>query len=328
MRTLITGAAGFVGYWLARSLVEDGRKVILVDNFKRGRHDQDFEGLLAHPAVTFHTVDLTTPNPLAMIDPDSIGEIYHLAAINGTENFYNIPDQVLKVNVLGTLNVLDYARDHGNIKVLYASSSEVYAGTVEMQGSKFIPSGEDIPLCIQDITNPRWSYGASKLLGESACVSYDKAYGLPFCIFRFHNIYGPRMGFEHVIPQFMQRIHRGEVPLNVYGVDQTRAFCHVSDAVAGIRLLMETSGTSGIYHVGNDLEEIRIDDLARLVLRTVGRKEEIIPHEAPSGSVSRRCPKLDKLRILGYTPKVPLAEGLKSTWAWYKSYFDQISGVC
>lgn len=318
MKTIITGAAGFIGYHLAIQMANQGKELILIDNFRRGKMDEEFTDLIQRQNVQFLNIDLTENDAFSSIK-DDISEVYHLAAINGTENFYNIPDQVLRVNILTTLNVLEWVKDKPGVKILYSSSSEVYAGALKLGIGK-IPTAENVPLCIDDISNVRWSYGASKLLAENAFFSYGKVYTIRFCIVRYHNIYGPRMGFKHVIPQFYERIFYGELPLKVYGGNQTRAFCYVSDAVKATQLIMESRNTEKrIIHIGNDQEEISINDLAKIILKITGNPPEVIQEAPPEGSVNRRCPDISFLRNLGFVPEVSLKQGIEKTKIWYKT---------
>ncbi|MBI2082681.1 MAG: NAD-dependent epimerase/dehydratase family protein [Deltaproteobacteria bacterium] len=318
-KILITGAAGFIGYHLASSLVRQGHSLTLVDNLKRGQRDQDFESLLNQPKIKFLALDLTEKESFKKLEGE-YDFIYHLAAINGTKNFYTIPDQVIKVNVLSTLYLLDWMRKNSKAKILYSSSSETYAGTTELVEG-LIPSREDIPLCIEDITNVRWSYGASKLLAESALFSFARVQPLRFSIVRYHNIYGPRMGFDHVLPQFFERIFKGELPLKVFGGQETRSFCYVSDAVAATeRVMMSESANGQIVHIGNS-DELKIRDLAKLVLEICNKPTDIIIEKAPEGSVKRRCPNTEKLKKLGHQSIVTLKEGLEEMRLWYQKRF-------
>lgn len=324
-KILVTGAAGFIGYHLAAHLASRGREVILVDNFTRGAEDRDFSELLQQQNISFLKMDLSDQASIDQL-PDGVTQVYHLAAINGTSNFYKIPDQVLRINIQTTLNLLEWAKSQKNIKMVYTSSSEAYAGTVQ-QNPSLVPTKEDVPLCIDDVTNVRWSYGASKLLGECAMFAYGSRYGFEFSVVRYHNIYGPRMGYEHVIPQFIQRAFEGESPLKVYGTENTRAFCYITDAIRATLLVMESEESSGqIYHIGNDAEEIEISELAKKVLASMGQKPEILAMGAPAGSVNRRCPDISKMKRLGYVPEVNLEMGLKPMIEWYLKAFGRGNG--
>src|SRR5262249_4628599 len=149
------------------------------------------------------------------------------------------------------------------------------------------------------------------ILGEAAVLHEARARTLRVVVGRFHNVYGPRMGADHVIPELSLRALRHENPFRLYGADQRRAFCHVSDAVEAMVRLMATEAACGrIVNIGNDAEETRIDDLARLVLETAAFAPTVEPVPAPPGSVDRRCPDLTRLRALtGFQPKVGLAAG-------------------
>ena len=186
------------------------------------------------------------------------------------------------MNVLSTLHLLEWARDR-EVKLLFSSTSETYAGTIRLMDG-FIPTEEDVPLCIDDIRNVRWSYGASKILAECAFFAYARVAPIRFSIVRYHNIYGPRMGFEHVMPQFLDRILKRQLPLEVFGGDESRAFCYITDAVAATRLVMESSDADGeVVHIGNSKEEIAICDLATLMLEIFGTSVELAIKLAPSG---------------------------------------------
>jgi UDP-glucose 4-epimerase/UDP-glucuronate decarboxylase len=227
------------------------------------------------------------------------------------------PARVVRVNTLAALHLLDWVAP--GERVFFASTSEVYAGGVEA-GIVAVPTPEDIPVMISDITAPRFAYAVSKLLGEAAFLHTARAKRFDAVIGRFHNVYGPRMGADHVIPEMSLRALRGEDPFRVPGADQFRAFCHVDDAVEAMLRLMAAPAAAGqIVHIGNDRDETNIGDLAKLVLRLAGASPVIEPLAAPAGSVPRRCPDLTRLRDLtGYEPAVTLEEGVRSTYHWYR----------
>jgi UDP-glucose 4-epimerase/UDP-glucuronate decarboxylase len=206
--------------------------------------------------------------------------------------------------------------------VFFASTSEVYAGGVDA-GIVAVPSAEAVPVMIADPTAPRFAYAISKLLGEAAFTHGARARRFTAVVGRFHNVYGPRMGADHVIPEMSLRAMAGQDPFAVPGADQFRAFCHVDDAVEAMLRLMALAAAEPaagrIVHIGNDSEETNIGDLAKLVLRVAGTDPVLAPRPAPPGSVHRRCPDLTLLRQLtGYEPAVPLEEGVRQTYAWYR----------
>ncbi|MET8151683.1 NAD-dependent epimerase/dehydratase family protein [Actinoplanes sp. NPDC049668] len=316
MRALLLGGAGFIGLHLARRLVAEGHDVTIVDDFSRGRDDRDLSALRADPAVQVVSGDLTDPATFAAL-PHGWDQIYLLAAVVGVRNVEADPARVVRVNTLAAMHLLDWVAP--GERVFFASTSEVYAGGVEA-GIVAVPTGEDIPVMISDITAPRFAYAVSKLLGEAAFLHTARAKGFDAVVGRFHNVYGPRMGADHVIPEMSLRALRGDEVFSVPGADQFRAFCHVDDAVEAMLRLMAAPGAAGqIVHIGNDREETNIGDLAKLVLRLAEASPVVEPRPAPAGSVPRRCPDLSRLRELtGYEPAVPLEEGVATTYAWYR----------
>ncbi|MDD9954363.1 MAG: NAD-dependent epimerase/dehydratase family protein [Candidatus Woesearchaeota archaeon] len=321
MKALVTGGAGFIGCHLARHLADQDYDVTILDNFARAEEDEDFKKLVDRENVTFLKRDITLAE--SFTDLEGFDYVYHLAAINGTGNFYKIPDKVLKVGVLGTLNVLDWFVTQPKGKLLFTSSSETYAGALRLLGEKFpIPTPEEVPFAVDDPTNVRWSYGASKIIGEVAMHAYAKAHDMKnYVIIRYHNIYGPRMGFEHVIPQFIERVVKKENPFKIYGGQETRTFCYVDDGVRATQLVME-SGTNGqTIHIGRSDDELKILDLAQKVFNVAGVSPEIDVQPAPEGSVMRRCPDIAKLEKLGFAPSTSLNEGIKQCYDWYEGKF-------
>ncbi len=314
MNILITGASGFIGFHLAKSLLNKRNKIYLTDNFNRGKNDNSFKELIKEPNVYFLKCDLTNKNEFKKF-PKNIDYIFHLAAINGTRYFYEIPDQVLRVNTLINLNLLEFLKKNNKTKTIFASSSEVYASTTEFLKNR-IPSSEKIEIGIKDISNVRFSYATSKIFGESAFYSYAKVHKIKFSIVRFHNIYGPRMGNEHVIPELIKKIANSSKTLEINGYNNTRSFCYISDAVNSLKIIMNNIDNS-IYHVGNDLEEIKILDLAKILSKIMNKKLKFLKLKSPSGSVKRRLPKLKKIYLKGYRPEINLNEGLTKTLEWY-----------
>ncbi|MBT8227738.1 MAG: NAD-dependent epimerase/dehydratase family protein [Dactylosporangium sp.] len=316
MRTLLLGGAGFIGLHLARRLIADGHSVTIVDDFSRGRDDDDLAAVRAEPAVEIISGDLTDPATWAGL-PHGWDQIYLLAAVVGVRNVERDPARVVRVNTFAALHLLDWL-EPGEL-VFFASTSEVYAGGVEL-GVATVPTPETVPAVVADVTAPRFAYAVSKILGEAAFIHGARAGGFRAIVARFHNIYGPRMGADHVIPEMSLRAARGEDPFRVWGFDQYRAFCYVDDAVeAMIRLMATPSAAGQIVHIGNDAQETNIGDLVKLVLRVAGTSPALEILAAPPGSVARRCPDLSKLRALtGYEPAVSLEEGVRRTFAWYR----------
>src|SRR5262249_14611432 len=160
-----------------------------------------------------------------------------LAAIVGVRYANEIPARVLRTNLLLTINVLDAMRSLGARRLLFTSTSEVYAATVE-RGLAPVPTPEDVLLSVGDGLTDPFSYGLSKIAGEMLVRQCAVRDGYEQVTVRFHNVYGPRMGHDHVIPEVLDRIRAREDPFRVYGADQKRAFCYVDDAVEAILALM------------------------------------------------------------------------------------------
>lgn len=317
-KILILGGAGFIGFHLSGRLAAEGHQIVVVDDFSRGRKDAELEALLSRPNVTVRAADLTDPKAFDAFGQD-YDQVYLLAAVVGVRNVEKDPWKVVRVNTMVVMNTLEWMPPHA--KLFFASTSEAYAGAF-MAGIAQIPTAEDVPLVIQDVTSPRFTYGASKLLGEVAVIHAAKARGFRYVVGRFHNVYGPRMGADHVVPELSLRAMRGEDPFKVYGTDQYRAFCYISDATEAMTLLMGSPAADNqIVHIGNDTEETNIGDLTELVLETADFRPVLDRQPAPAGAVGRRCPNISKLRRLtGFEPKVSLEDGVAKTFAWYKDW--------
>jgi nucleoside-diphosphate-sugar epimerase len=322
-KILITGGAGFIGGHLARRLAGEGYELILADNFFRSQNDEDLAKLLSLPNVRLVEADLTKQESW-----DSIGtgydEVYHLVGINGTKLFYEIPHEVLRIGISTTMNALEWFRSKNgksDAKILYTSSNEAYASGFDL-GIIPIPTPENVPLIVSDTYNPRWSYGAQKLIGELFFIHYAKAYNFRMAIVRPHNFYGPRAGYDHVIPQIIGRVTEKTSPFTIFGADDTRSFCYIEDAVEGIQAVMESSTTDGgTYHIGTNQETV-IQDLVQKIYELMEwQPNEIIREASPVGSVKRRLADVSKIKKdTGWEAKTSLEEGLRKTIEWYLAH--------
>lgn len=314
MKALILGGAGFIGVHLARRLCAAGDEVTIVDDFSRGRDDPE---LAALGARVLHA-DLTVRASYETL-PRGWDHVYMLAAVVGVRNVEKDPARVIRINTLALMNLVDWLRPQ--TRLFFASTSEIYAGGVGRELVP-VPTPETVPVLIEDVAAPRSAYAISKLLGEAAVIHTARAKGIPYVIGRFHNVYGSRMGADHVIPELLLRAMRREDPFRVYGMDQSRAFCHVDDATEAMYRLMTTDAAMGeIVNIGND-SSTNIGDLGKLVLRVTDFHAALEAKPAPPGSVARRCPDLTKLRALtGYEPTVSLEEGVRRTFEWYRTHW-------
>jgi nucleoside-diphosphate-sugar epimerase len=313
-RILVTGGSGFIGSALVKALVRHGEAVRVFDDNSRGAMRRLGE---VEREVEFIAGDI---RDAAAVEAAmrGIDEVHHLAFVNGTATFYSAPDLVLDVGVKGIVNVIDGCRRHDVGHLVLASSSEVY------QSPPHVPTDESAPLVVPDPLNPRLSYGAGKIISEMMVINHGRKHFERVLIFRPHNVYGPDMGFDHVIPQFAVRLKRaadahprGPLSFPIQGSgEETRSFCHVDDLVQGVMVMRERGAHLNIYHVGTT-EEASIADLARRMARIVDREIAFAPSAVLKGSTPRRCPDISKLAALGYRPRVPLDQGLPPTLKWY-----------
>ena len=316
-KALITGGAGFIGLHLARRLTEQNLEVDLLDNFSRGAKDRDLEELCARPGVRLLSGDLLADGFVETAD-DDYQLIFHFAAIIGVANVLRQPYRVLADNTALTAAAVELGRRQKKLeRLIFASTSEVYAGALENFELR-LPTPEDAPLALTDLASPRTSYMLSKIMGEAMC----RHCGLPFTIIRPHNVYGPRMGLAHVIPELMGKAHRAEEGsgLEVFSVGHRRTFCFVSDAVEMIaRAAVNPGCLNETLNIGAPGPEVTIGRLAELVLKTVGKNLDIQARPATPGSPLRRCPDMAKtMGFTGYEPQISLEQGLQLAWDWYR----------
>ncbi len=302
-RPMVTGAGGFIGSHLVKRLLqtESIDQVICVDV----QMNQRLDILSKNPKVNVILIDLNLE--IAAENFETPDFVFALAALNGTGRFYSKPFQVLKGSILPTLNIINkYA---GRVPILYSSSSEVYASTVD-NFNGLVPTPEEIIPSFKDVRNPRWSYGASKLLGEIALLSAGTEFGAIGAIIRFHNVYGPDMGVDHFVPDFINRALKNDFSL--YGAEQTRAFLYIDDAIEGTLLAAKAASNSiPIYHLGTS-EELAIRSAAEIILTQLGKDPlKIVSLPAPLGSVNRRCADINLANTeLGWVPTVDFRTGI------------------
>jgi UDP-glucose 4-epimerase len=315
-KILITGGAGFIGFYVARNLSSRGYNIVLVDNFSRGVNDGDLRKLCQEENISLVDCNLLDPEQVFSLGND-YEYIFHLAAIIGVRHVTERPYRVLADNVNMLLHMIDLGRKQKKlIKFIFPSTSEVYAGTLKYFGMPF-PTPENTPLTISDLSQARTSYMLSKIYGEALC----RQSGLPYIIVRPHNFYGPRMGLSHVIPELLEKAYKspegGE--LSVFSVGHRRTFCYIDDAVEMIvRAVESPECVMDTFNIGQQEQEISIGDLAEIIVAVVGKKLLIVPQPETIGSPERRCPDISQVfSKINYSPKVNLEEGVRKMFKWY-----------
>ncbi len=305
---LVTGGAGFIGSHIAKELTLRGYKVRVLDNFFRGKRD-NLAGFDSNIEIIEGDISDLDTMKKAVINIDTV---FHLASVNGTEYFYKIPDTILSSSTRGMLNLIDALAEADVERVVYASTAEVYG--IPQQ----FPTPEDHPLVIPNPRNARWSYSESKILGEMMLLHNATRLSISPVILRYHNTYGPHMGWKHVISEFLYRMLTKE-PFTIQGTgEETRSFCYISDSVEmSIRAALYPTNAEGeILNIGNS-SEININNLVTILeeITSIHVERQYIPF--PQSGTSRRVPDITKARhILKYSPEVSLYNGLTRTYEW------------
>lgn len=304
---LVTGGAGFIGSSLVRRLVDEKYKVTVFDNQSRG----SIEKLSGVNNFKFINGDIREYETVLKATKN-IDTIIHLASINGTKYFYEKPDLVLSVGIEGMINVLNASKENKVKNLFFASSSEVY------QTPSIIPTPEDISFSIPDPLNPRYSYAGAKITSELLAIHLGTKFLEKVVIFRPHNVYGPNMGNEHVVPELINNVIKSKNNrLKIQGTGQeTRAFIYIDDFTDAFMLVFKKGKNKQIYNIGTN-EEISIKQLISSIERAADKKLTIIPSKLKTGGTLRRCPDITKIKKLGFKQKTSLDTGISKTFMWY-----------
>jgi UDP-glucose 4-epimerase len=314
VRYLITGGAGFIGSHLSDALVARGDSVLILDNFTTGSKE-NLSGVAG--SVTVVSGDVLDFDLVTKLVSDS-DFVVHLAAALGVFNIVNKPLESLKTNLRGTEVVLEVAEKF-NRPILVASTSEIYG-----KNNK-VPLNEEDDRIIGHPLKSRWSYSEAKAVDESLAYFYFQEKGLPIRLVRLFNTVGPRQvgHYGMVVPRFVNAAVSGSV-LSVYGSgEQIRCFCHVSDAVRALLLVMDSDKAIGeVFNIGNN-QQISIMDLAKKVIAVTGSTSSIdmVTYEKayPAGfeDMERRVPDISKIkRVLGWEPEINLDQIIKDIAAF------------
>ena len=317
MKALVTGAAGFLGSFLSKELLENQYEVVGIDNFFRGKK----EYLPKHNIFTFYELDLVKEKELfkEIVNKHKPELIFHYAAINGTKYFYEIPYQVINSNIRMTQNLLDSCKNSSVKKIIYASSSEVYGEPLK------IPIAENHPILL-NVNTDRDSYASSKAICEFYTKLFTQENKIEYLILRIFNTYGPHMDtseYGQVIPEFIEKMFNNDKFTIIGDGNQTRSFCYVSDhARLVIKLTKRT--TNEIVNVGND-KEIKIRDLAEKIHILENKKFNPKYLAGREYDHKRRCPDISKIKkIIDDKPNITLEQGLKLTIKDYKEKKNEL----
>ena len=307
---LVTGGGGFIGSHLCELLLSRGNDVICLDNFFTGSKNS-IRHLLANPSFELIRHDVTIPIEL------EVDAIYNLACPASPIHYQLDPVQTIRTSVLGAMNMLDLAR-RLRIPILQSSTSEVYGDPKEH------PQLESYWGNVNPI-GVRSCYDEGKRCAETLFFDYHRQYNFPIKVVRIFNTYGPRMlpNDGRVVSNFIVQALKGE-PLTIYGDgSQTRSFCCVTDLVAGLEAMMQTPPSfTGPVNLGNP-GEFTVRELAEAIIRITGSKSEIIYKPLPQDDPSRRRPDITLAqKMLGWSPKVPLEEGLRLTIDYFRNLKD------
>ena len=290
-KILVTGARGLLGTEFCRQLKEAGHIIYAVDNHSRST---------TIPACDeWYRIDLNNVDDLNQL-PRDFDYIYHYGAINGTTNFYKMPNKVLANNFVCDLNIFKFAAECTNLKrLVYASSSEIVADDPTS------PVPENADVFIKDIHNARWSYRLAKITSENYLANSD----LPYVMLRYFNVYGENSKQGHFLGDQINKIKNGI--FSVIGAQETRSFCHVEDAIRASIYVAENVNRE-LVNIGND-REISIGDAVKVIANELGHKNPVF-EQLPSmpGSVANRRPDISKLRSLmpNYEP-MSFEKGIK-----------------
>ena len=313
MKIFVTGGFGFIGKNLVKELLDQEHEVVVLDDLSRGSPISKRDNL---EIINGSVLDF---NLLSDVLSKKIDIVYHLAAVNGTKNFYSYPDKVLEVGTKGIINLIDASKNK-NIKKLYVfSSSEVY------QTPEIIPTPENVEMKIPDPFNSRFSYAGSKIISELFAIHLASKFFKEVIIIRPHNIYGPDMGNEHVIPELIYKIKKSQElnkkTLTIEGNGQeTRSFMFIDDFISALKLIDSAKNNSiEIFNIGVN-DEIKIVDLVKNIFNVLNFELNISYSNKKKGGTIRRCPDISKIKDLGFEQKFSLIEGLRNTIKWYSKF--------
>lgn len=304
-KVLVTGGAGFIGSNLVKKLLQEGNSVTVLDSFLSGHH----ENLEPFPSIRIIEGDVRDRNAVETAIKGA-EVVFHLAASVGNKRSIDLPITDAEINVLGTLNVLEAARNEGVRKIVASSSAGIFGEL------KTLPIKEDHPI------EPDSPYGCTKLCEEKLCLSYAKLYDIEAVCLRYFNVYGPNQRFDaygNVIPIFVFRMFNTE-PIVIFGDgEQTRDFVHVDDVIQANMKAANAKGVSGAFNIASGTR-VTINELVKMITKdNSSRKVEVIYADERPGDVRHSVADISLAnQMIGYQPTVELENGIREYVEWVK----------
>jgi nucleoside-diphosphate-sugar epimerase len=312
-RVLVTGGASFIGSSLVDALLGRGAQVRIVDNLSSGR-PANLEAHVDEGAVDFHEADLRDL-AVARKAMEGIEVVFHLAADHGGRGYVELHQAACAGNLALDGVVFMAARDAGVERIVFASSGCVYPNALQTDPSEVLYLTEDLVRPPYDADN---TYGWAKLMAELTLRAFYDDYGICSACCRYFTVYGPRGVENHAVMAMIARAFIGQDPFAIWGTgEQVRNWTYIDDIVAGTILAAEKIDDGTPVNLGT-MERIRVVDAARLVLEYTGHDAELEFHpELPTGPLNRVADNARARELLGWSPQVPFAEGLRRTVDWY-----------
>ncbi|WP_435116851.1 NAD-dependent epimerase/dehydratase family protein [Candidatus Pelagibacter bacterium nBUS_49] len=320
MKYLITGGAGFLGIKLVERLVKDNKnQIYIIDDLSKKSTNKIYLKILKNKKIKLIQKDLKDINKYLKIY--NFDYIYHFAAILGVRKVIDDPLNTLRENILTSINLINFCKKQKNLKkICFTSTSEVYAYSLKNKMVKF-PTPEEVDFLVSKDFNPRSSYSLSKIVGEHL-MKYSK---LNYIIFRPHNIFGPQMGFAHVIPQLTKKIlNYNNRELVINNSNHKRTFCDINYAIELIFNISHKKNTSkNIFNIGSPEKDISIIELAKLIKRILNSSAKlIVSNLQKDNSPEKRRPNMKKsLKYIKF--KHSFEKSLRETVLWYRDYYSK-----
>jgi UDP-glucose 4-epimerase len=304
MKVLVTGGAGFIGSHLTDQLIKKGHSVVIVDNLSTGLKEN------LNKKAEFYKADIQDKKMSGIFTKEKPEIVFHFAAQINMRKSVESPVEDAKINILGSLNILENCKNNNVKKVIFSSTGGAIYGDADI-----VPTPENY------VEYPLSPYGIAKLSIEKYLNYYDKIFGIPFVALRFANVYGPRQnskGEAGVISIFCDKIFAKQQPvINGDGL-QTRDFIYVQDVIEVAILAMET-GRKGIFNIGTG-KETNINEIFEIVKKESGFSGQEIHEPAQKGEQKRSCLDYSKAKNeLNWAPKYGLEQSLKETVSWFKN---------